>query len=196
MIAYAKGELGDAGVELPTVKRIIAIGCDRMMAAVREARHGVLAPYLDPRARRHRQHQLADAVHDEGTYVYRDPTVVYHGNMGTRTAFGVLLGLGLIGAIVGVADTAAAGDRAKAREKSLHGRFFVAPSFDGESATMTLGGSLWPPLPPAPQTGSHPPPRVPLPGPRCLRHRPSEPPGAPRRSHDGLLREPHGRLPQ
>lgn len=76
------------------------------------------------------------------TYVYRDPSVVYHGNMGTRTAFGVLLGLGLIGAIVGVADTAAAGDRARAREKNLHGRFFVAPSFDGESAAVTLGGTL------------------------------------------------------
>ena len=30
------------------------------------ARHGVLAPYLKPGSQRHRQHQLADAVHDEG----------------------------------------------------------------------------------------------------------------------------------
>ena len=33
----------------PSVKRIIAIGSDRMMAAVKEARHGVLQPMLDPR---------------------------------------------------------------------------------------------------------------------------------------------------
>ena len=35
-------------VPLAEVDRIIAIGSDRMMAAVNEARHGVLAPYLDP----------------------------------------------------------------------------------------------------------------------------------------------------
>jgi len=46
MLAYAKGELGTALVPLPMVDRIIAIGSDRMMAAVKEARYGVLAPYL------------------------------------------------------------------------------------------------------------------------------------------------------
>ena len=35
-------------VPLSEVRRIIAIGSDRMMNAVRLARHGVLAPYLDP----------------------------------------------------------------------------------------------------------------------------------------------------
>ena len=35
-------------VPLPDVSRIIAIGSDRMMAAVKAARHGVLAPYLRP----------------------------------------------------------------------------------------------------------------------------------------------------
>ena len=34
--------------DLKTVKRIIAIGSDGMMRAVKDARHGVLAPYLDP----------------------------------------------------------------------------------------------------------------------------------------------------
>ena len=48
MVAYAKGELGDTKVPLPGVSRIIAIGSDRMMAAVKAARHGVLAPYLNP----------------------------------------------------------------------------------------------------------------------------------------------------
>jgi hypothetical protein len=48
MLAYENGELGDRLVPLPTVDRIIAIGSDRMMAAVKAARHGVLAPHLKP----------------------------------------------------------------------------------------------------------------------------------------------------
>jgi NADPH-dependent glutamate synthase beta subunit-like oxidoreductase/NAD(P)H-flavin reductase len=46
MIAYQNGELGERIVPLDTVDRIIAIGSDRMMAAVKAARHGVLAPHL------------------------------------------------------------------------------------------------------------------------------------------------------
>src|SRR5207248_7330346 len=46
MLAYNSGELGEPIVPLPTVDRIIAIGSDRMMAAVKAARHGVLAPFL------------------------------------------------------------------------------------------------------------------------------------------------------
>jgi NAD(P)H-flavin reductase len=46
MLAYHNGELGDQMVPLPAVDRIIAIGSDRMMAAVKAARHGVLEPYL------------------------------------------------------------------------------------------------------------------------------------------------------
>jgi NAD(P)H-flavin reductase len=46
MLAFAKGELGEAVVPLPSCHRIIAIGSDRMMAAVKEARHGVLAPHF------------------------------------------------------------------------------------------------------------------------------------------------------
>ena len=48
MLAYQNGELGDRLVPLETVDRIIAIGSDRMMAAVKAARHGVLAPHLKP----------------------------------------------------------------------------------------------------------------------------------------------------
>ena len=49
MLAYAKGELGVAPVaSFEDVHRIIAIGSDRMMRAVQEARHGVLQPYLNP----------------------------------------------------------------------------------------------------------------------------------------------------
>ena len=42
------GELGTPLVPLSSVDRLIAIGSDRMMAAVKAARHGVLAPYLKP----------------------------------------------------------------------------------------------------------------------------------------------------
>jgi NAD(P)H-flavin reductase/NADPH-dependent glutamate synthase beta subunit-like oxidoreductase len=48
MVAYANGELGDVLVPLNTVSRIIAIGSDRMMAAVKAARHGVLQAHLRP----------------------------------------------------------------------------------------------------------------------------------------------------
>jgi NADPH-dependent glutamate synthase beta subunit-like oxidoreductase/NAD(P)H-flavin reductase len=48
MIAYAKGELGPQSVDLSHVSRVIAIGSDRMMNAVRQARHTTLQPYLKP----------------------------------------------------------------------------------------------------------------------------------------------------
>ncbi|MEO6929624.1 MAG: pyridine nucleotide-disulfide oxidoreductase, partial [Casimicrobiaceae bacterium] len=48
MRAYAEGRLGENAITLASVKRVIAIGSDRMMAAVAAARHGVLRPYLDP----------------------------------------------------------------------------------------------------------------------------------------------------
>jgi NADPH-dependent glutamate synthase beta subunit-like oxidoreductase/NAD(P)H-flavin reductase len=48
MIAYAEGRLGEQRVALNEVTRIIAIGSDRMMNAVRIARHEALAPYLNP----------------------------------------------------------------------------------------------------------------------------------------------------
>jgi hypothetical protein len=46
MIAYSTGALGDVPVPLNAAERIIAIGSDRMMAAVTQARHTVLEPYL------------------------------------------------------------------------------------------------------------------------------------------------------
>ncbi|MEP6786814.1 MAG: FAD-dependent oxidoreductase, partial [Acidobacteriota bacterium] len=47
MIAYAEGRLGTQAVDLKDVDRIIAIGSDRMMNGVREARHTTLKPYLN-----------------------------------------------------------------------------------------------------------------------------------------------------
>ncbi|MFO0616085.1 MAG: FAD-dependent oxidoreductase [Polyangiaceae bacterium] len=47
MIAYAERKFGDEIAPLFDVTRIIAIGSDKMMNAVREARHGVLEPYLN-----------------------------------------------------------------------------------------------------------------------------------------------------
>ena len=46
MLAYVHGELGEQLFDFKTIDRIIAIGSDRMMAAVKEARHTSLAPYL------------------------------------------------------------------------------------------------------------------------------------------------------
>jgi NADPH-dependent glutamate synthase beta subunit-like oxidoreductase/NAD(P)H-flavin reductase len=48
MVAYANGRFGEPLVPLSTVDRIIAIGSDRMMAAVKAARGAELAPYLKP----------------------------------------------------------------------------------------------------------------------------------------------------
>ena len=49
MDAYASGRLGEIGLRLEDADRIIAIGSDRMMAAVGRARHDVLKPHLKPR---------------------------------------------------------------------------------------------------------------------------------------------------
>lgn len=46
MTAYADGKLGERRVDLKEVDRIIAIGSDRMMNGVREARHSTLKPFL------------------------------------------------------------------------------------------------------------------------------------------------------
>ena len=46
--AYARGDLGETGIKLTDVDHTIVIGSDRMMAAVKEARHGRLKPYLKP----------------------------------------------------------------------------------------------------------------------------------------------------
>jgi NAD(P)H-flavin reductase len=48
MEAYASGRLGTPPIALADGDRIIAIGSDRMMAAVARARHGVLAAHLKP----------------------------------------------------------------------------------------------------------------------------------------------------
>ncbi len=48
MIAYATGALGPPPVPFANVRRIIAIGSDRMMAAVSKARHGELQALLPP----------------------------------------------------------------------------------------------------------------------------------------------------
>lgn len=48
MVAYAEGTLGAQVVPLKDVSRMIAIGSDRMMNAVRIARHDVLKAHLSP----------------------------------------------------------------------------------------------------------------------------------------------------
>jgi NADPH-dependent glutamate synthase beta subunit-like oxidoreductase/NAD(P)H-flavin reductase len=46
--AYGRGEIGTPLLPLSQINRIIAIGSDRMMEAVRNARHGILQPLLQP----------------------------------------------------------------------------------------------------------------------------------------------------
>ncbi len=48
MRRYGAGELGPTGLPLSAADRVIAIGSDRMMAAVAAARHGALKPFLKP----------------------------------------------------------------------------------------------------------------------------------------------------
>jgi NADPH-dependent glutamate synthase beta subunit-like oxidoreductase/NAD(P)H-flavin reductase len=48
MEAYGSGRLGPTPIPMRDADRIIAIGSDRMMAAVARARHAVLAPHLKP----------------------------------------------------------------------------------------------------------------------------------------------------
>jgi NADPH-dependent glutamate synthase beta subunit-like oxidoreductase/NAD(P)H-flavin reductase len=48
MHAYATGELGGQPIAFGDAERIIAIGSDRMMAAVARARHDVLKPHMKP----------------------------------------------------------------------------------------------------------------------------------------------------
>jgi NADPH-dependent glutamate synthase beta subunit-like oxidoreductase/NAD(P)H-flavin reductase len=48
MEAYGAGRLGDVAIPMSAVDRIVAIGSDRMMAAIGAARHAGLAPYLKP----------------------------------------------------------------------------------------------------------------------------------------------------
>jgi NADPH-dependent glutamate synthase beta subunit-like oxidoreductase/NAD(P)H-flavin reductase len=48
MCAYAEGRLGPVAIPLADADRIVAIGSDRMMAAVAESRHTVLASHLKP----------------------------------------------------------------------------------------------------------------------------------------------------
>jgi NADPH-dependent glutamate synthase beta subunit-like oxidoreductase/NAD(P)H-flavin reductase len=49
MTAYARDELGPQAIPFSATNRIIAIGSDKMMAAVGAARRGILQPYLDPK---------------------------------------------------------------------------------------------------------------------------------------------------
>jgi NADPH-dependent glutamate synthase beta subunit-like oxidoreductase/NAD(P)H-flavin reductase len=48
LVAYADGSLGEQAIPMRAVDRVIAIGSDRMMAAVGRARHGALAAHLKP----------------------------------------------------------------------------------------------------------------------------------------------------
>ncbi len=46
MLAYAKGDMGPISLHLDDVEHLVVIGSDRMMSAVKDARHNQLKPYL------------------------------------------------------------------------------------------------------------------------------------------------------
>jgi NAD(P)H-flavin reductase len=48
LLAYASGDLGKTDICLDEVDEMIVIGSDRMMDAVKQARHGVLQPHFKP----------------------------------------------------------------------------------------------------------------------------------------------------
>ena len=48
MVAFGRGELGASSIALKDVDRVIAIGSDKMMKAVKVARDGVLKPFMKP----------------------------------------------------------------------------------------------------------------------------------------------------
>ena len=47
--AYGRHDLNSSPISLSEIQRLIVIGSDRMMAAVAEARHGILAPLINPK---------------------------------------------------------------------------------------------------------------------------------------------------
>ncbi len=79
MLAYASGELGEVTVPFREVDRVIAIGSDGMMNAVSQGPPWRTGALSQAQASRHRQHQLADAMHDEG-----DLRSVPAGSQGSR----------------------------------------------------------------------------------------------------------------
>ena len=46
IVSYQEGKLGEKTIDLTEIDRIVVIGSDRMMAAVKAARFGALAPWL------------------------------------------------------------------------------------------------------------------------------------------------------
>ena len=46
MVSFATGEMGETALRLQDVEHLVVIGSDRMMSAVKDARHGILKPYL------------------------------------------------------------------------------------------------------------------------------------------------------
>jgi NAD(P)H-flavin reductase len=46
MVAFASGEMGETALRLQDVEHLVVIGSDRMMSAVKDARHGILKPFL------------------------------------------------------------------------------------------------------------------------------------------------------
>jgi hypothetical protein len=76
-------------------------------------------------------------------FISQEPDAVYAGTSASRTAFALLLGAGMLDAVIGLVDTALAGERARdaRRSRSSLGTY-VLPSFGTSGASLVLGGAL------------------------------------------------------
>jgi hypothetical protein len=74
-------------------------------------------------------------------FISQRPDAVYDGTSETRTAFAVLLGAGMLDAVIGLVDTALAGERARARAAPRRAHF-VVPTFGPGSVGLAFGGLL------------------------------------------------------
>ena len=83
MDAYASGRLGDITIPMQDVDHIIAIGSDRMMAAVGRARHAVLQPYLSASVKIKESHQLSrPMIHLDARHKLSQELMALHQQLG------------------------------------------------------------------------------------------------------------------
>jgi hypothetical protein len=79
-------------------------------------------------------------------YVTAEPDAVFHGTMGSRTAFGLLLSADIFGAAFGIVDVAMARERWLARGKrAARGPFrdfSISPRIGHGQVGLVLGGTL------------------------------------------------------
>ncbi len=72
-------------------------------------------------------------------FLQAQPDAVFHGSIGSRTAFALIYTADILGAAVGIVDVMMAPERARRRAA---GGFTLAPTFGHGHAGVVLGGPL------------------------------------------------------